>query len=876
MAPEVASLPCPGFEGFEKRLEVHFSSSAAAADYSVADDVLGLRMIPRSELDVMLAAAQCTVVDSLRNEHFDSYVLSESSLFVYPAKVVLKTCGTTRLLEAVAPLLDAAARVDMLPHRCKYTRGTFMFPQVQPAPYRSFEDEVKELDRHFGHLGAGGSAYVMGDVAKFPNWHVYVADAKGLEPLQEPTYTLEMCMTKLDRAVAAQFYQDAGFSAAKDVTAASGIGSLLPGSAINDFSFEPCGYSMNGIEMGAHSTVHITPEDGFSYASFETEGYGDAEVDLNDLVARVCQVFRPGAFSVAVYVDGGPGSKGAGTWGGALLPPAGYSCQGTARQDLPFGSCTAFHTFSTHAECLAVVAPIPLFTGAALLRKEEAGLAAGKELAGLAGRPSMLAAPGEWAAAYKGDITAKYGTTVTRAMDKFAPHLIGGDAGGVDIFMRGVVEATDPEAAFYVMDLGAVLNLWSTWTKAMPRVVPFYAVKCNPDRALLALLEALGSGFDVASKAEIALCQDVGVAASRMIFANPCKLPSHIVYAADAGLMRTTFDSESELRKLKRHHPTAHAVLRLRCDDRGARCPLGVKYGAEFEDCRALLEAAHALGVHVAGVAFHVGSGAVDPASYTDGIAMARELFDIAAELGMPSMTFLDVGGGFTSEGGGGVSFARAAAAINEALEHHFPPGCGVDIIGEPGRFFAEAPVTLATHVFGTRFRGSGPGRAADYWINDGIYGSMNCLLFDHAELTAHPLATATRDRVAAADGGQKLMRSTVFGPTCDGLDVVLRDVWLPQLDNGDWLIFPRMGAYTAAAGTSFNGFATSDIETHYVYLLPPEAGAVFDEAEGKSEEGCYEKDSDPGSDSGDLSGDSSDSFPDPCEDGSGSDDDGF
>ena len=51
------------------------------------------------------------------------------------------------------------------------------------------------------------------------------------------------------------------------------------------------------------------------------------------------------------------------------------------------------------------------------------------------------------------------------------------------------------------------------------------------------------------------------------------------------------------------------------------------------------------------------------------------------------------------------------------------------------------------------------------------------------------------------------LLPSAVFGPTCDGLDTVLQNCSLPDLAVGDWLLFPRMGAYTSAASSTFNGF---------------------------------------------------------------------
>lgn len=89
-------LPNPIFEGSEKRLEVHFTH----ADSSTAS-ACGLRAIPRSTLDTLMELAACEIVSCTSNAHLDSYVLSESSLFVYPQTWILKTCGTTKLLNCL-------------------------------------------------------------------------------------------------------------------------------------------------------------------------------------------------------------------------------------------------------------------------------------------------------------------------------------------------------------------------------------------------------------------------------------------------------------------------------------------------------------------------------------------------------------------------------------------------------------------------------------------------------------------------------------------------------------------------------------------------------------------------------------------------------
>lgn len=65
----------------------------------------------------------------------------------------------------------------------------------------------------------------------------------------------------------------------------------------------------------------------------------------------------------------------------------------------------------------------------------------------------------------------------------------------------------------------------------MPRVTPFYAVKCNPEPGLLRLLMALGTGFDCASKGELDMMLKLGVHPSRIIFAHPTKRPCDIRYA---------------------------------------------------------------------------------------------------------------------------------------------------------------------------------------------------------------------------------------------------------------------------------------------------------------------------------------------------------
>lgn len=346
-----------GFEGFEKRLEVEFFMPSMLVD----PDGKGLRNLARAQLDQVLSAAECTIVSQLCNEDFDSYVLSESSLFVYPYKTILKTCGTTKLLKAVPVLLELAAELGLKACGCRYTRGSYLFPQEQQYPQGSFSLEVSYLDHYFGQLGLGSEAYILGGGSSEHKWHIYAASAMSDSEACEPVYTLEMCMTKLNKEMASKFYKGTCYTAMA-MTEKSGISNLLPRSQICDYAFEPCGYSMNGIEGSALSTIHVTPEDGFSYASFEAMGYTSKDVDLPTLVDDVLTCFKPAVFSIALHANGGSQQRVVGSWE-APLSPKGYVCDGSSKERLPGGAVVVFHTFKKASTGRCPVAPLPLVVG---------------------------------------------------------------------------------------------------------------------------------------------------------------------------------------------------------------------------------------------------------------------------------------------------------------------------------------------------------------------------------------------------------------------------------------------------------------------------------------------------------------------------------
>lgn len=212
--------------------------------------------------------------------------------------------------------------------------------------YQNFDHEVEFLQQHFGNLGNGGDSYILGDPSCGLQWHVYVADAEPTvyKPTAAPAvYSLEVCMTELCQEKAVQFFRGERFISAQHTSVNSGIQALLPNASIDDYVFEPCGYSMNGMEGAGFSTIHITPEDGFSYASFEVSNYPTQDLDINQLVTSLVQIFNPGKLTVALTVDT---NLPCCIWGESVQMPDSYSCHATCKQSFTCGGRTSFYSMA--------------------------------------------------------------------------------------------------------------------------------------------------------------------------------------------------------------------------------------------------------------------------------------------------------------------------------------------------------------------------------------------------------------------------------------------------------------------------------------------------------------------------------------------------
>lgn len=369
--------------------------------------------------------------------------------------------------------------------------------------------------------------------------------------------------------------------------------------------------------------------------------------------------------------------------------------------------------------------------------------------------------------------------------------------------------ARDVPNALMAIDVSQLTRQAEKWASMFPHIKPFYAVKSLPDAMVLSTLASCGVNYDCASRAEIDAVLGAGVEPDRIIFANPCKFPRDIAHAKSHGIKKMTFDNDDELEKIAEIFPSAELVLRIVTDDSASVCRLSNKYGAAIEDCPFLLERANQLNLNIIGVSFHVGSGASNANAFVDSLTNARKVFDMGVEAGFEKFRFLDIGGGFPGDDDGAITLAQIADVVNPAISGLFPDDT-VEVIAEPGRFFSHSVATLAARVIGRRVVPTNSKAPEDpdvlYYIGDGIYGSFNCMLYDHY-VPSPPMPVS-------AEGGDlsepEICR--VFGPTCDGLDTLYDSIHLPRLGIGDWLVFKNMGAYTICAASHFNGLDKAQI----------------------------------------------------------------
>lgn len=256
------------------------------------------------------------------------------------------------------------------------------------------------------------------------------------------------------------------------------------------------------------------------------------------------------------------------------------------------------------------------------------------------------------------------------------------------------------DSPFTITDLRDIRYKMLLWQQFLPSVEPFFAIKANSDEEVLKTLTEMGSKFSVASKKDLEIAQNLNIDPNKIVFSNPCKPNSQIKTAAKNGIQILTFDSENELRKIQKSHPTASLLLRISVDNLESDS-FAPSSGALDIDWLSLLESAKNNNMNVVGISFDLGDSIDDIKMIEIAISKARAAANILMTLGF-EMKFLDLGGGFPHFGSlSGPIFEDIVTVVHSALAFHFQQRDfeNVRFIANPSKFLVGSAVTVATRV---------------------------------------------------------------------------------------------------------------------------------------------------------------------------------
>ncbi|VVU94769.1 Pyridoxal-dependent decarboxylase, pyridoxal binding domain [seawater metagenome] len=345
----------------------------------------------------------------------------------------------------------------------------------------------------------------------------------------------------------------------------------------------------------------------------------------------------------------------------------------------------------------------------------------------------------------------------------------------VDTDVLDIINKND--GSFYIFNNKELEKKIKLWNKYFRFIIPHYAIKSNPYIPLINTLAKNNFSFDCASTHEINVIKDQNICNDRIIYANPIKTNEEVeILKQMKEKPLTVFDNVSQLKKMEKYDIDISYLIRLFVNTTDASCPFDDKYGAQPGDIKEILNYKSKNKLSFKGFSFHVGSGNKNIDSYLNAMKKVEEGIQIATEYG-ETTEIINIGGGLDYKN----------PNLNELSKLYYKYSLKYKIFAEPGRFFSEASFILKVVIVEKKIIDDW----ILYYIDDSTYHSFSCMIYDHLDYQK----------------GNKGKKSKVYGKTCDGTDVIFSEIYLPELEVDDILVFPNMGAYTMCSASDFNGF---------------------------------------------------------------------
>ncbi len=340
-----------------------------------------------------------------------------------------------------------------------------------------------------------------------------------------------------------------------------------------------------------------------------------------------------------------------------------------------------------------------------------------------------------------------------------------------------------------LMDLEGIKSRYVNIKYHLPEVNVYYAVKANDNTEVLEALAGLGAGFEVASSEELKKVLSLGVKPERIISSNPVKPLEFIDFAYREGVNRFAVDSFEEVDKIARIAPRARVYVRLSVPNEGSEWPLSRKFGVDVATAVNILDYSKDKGLIPIGITFHVGSQCNNLRNWFIAIKRSAQLWEEANRRGM-RLLILNMGGGLP------IRYIQRSLEVEDiayyvkGLLRKYFPTTPYELQMEPGRGIVGDQGIMVVSVIGKARRGN------ENWlyVNTGVFNGL-----------AEVLGGIRYPVYVEREGSLK--EWTLGGVSCDSMDIIARNVYLPEPEVGDRLFFLSAGAYTTVYASRFNGF---------------------------------------------------------------------
>ena len=327
-----------------------------------------------------------------------------------------------------------------------------------------------------------------------------------------------------------------------------------------------------------------------------------------------------------------------------------------------------------------------------------------------------------------------------------------------------------------------------------------FALKSNPNLAVLKVLQRMGLGADVVSSGELDRALAAGMTADRIVFSGVGKTDAEMVHALDTGIGQFNIESEEEGRDLSTlaaaRGQRAPATLRVNPDvDAGTHAKISTgkaenKFGVAISDAPGIFARLAALpGLNLRGVALHIGSLIADLTPMEAAFSRVGRLVAELRSAGL-TITHVDLGGGL------GVPYRPGDVLPSPhdygAMVARVTKGWGVKLMFEPGRVICGNAGVLLTRVIRVKLGATHPFVVVDAAMND----------------LARPALYDAYHHFEPVVARAETMTANIVGPVCESGDTFAMAREIGVVAQGDLAVFRTAGAYGATMASTYNSRA--------------------------------------------------------------------